>query len=95
MSEEYFTYILTNKGNHVLYTGMSNDLKRRMFEHKAHVGSKFTSRYNVTKLVYFETFDNPMDAISREKQIKAGSREKKIVLIESMNPRWEDLTCAL
>jgi putative endonuclease len=65
-----------------------------MYEHKTHVGSKFTSRYNVTKLVYFETFDNPSDAIAREKQIKAGSRQKKIDLIESMNPNWDDLTDA-
>ena len=74
---------------------MSNDLKRRMFEHKTHVGSKFTAKYKVTKLVYFETFDNPGDAIAREKQIKAGSRQKKIDLIESMNPDWEDLTESL
>ncbi len=95
MSKEYFTYILTNKDNRVLYTGITSDLKRRMFEHKTHVGSKFTARYNVTKLVYFETFDNPSDAIAREKQIKAGSRQKKIELIEGMNPTWEDLTDAL
>jgi len=74
---------------------MSNDLKRRMFEHKTHVGSKFTAKYKVTKLVYFETFDNPGDAIAREKQIKAGSRQKRIDLIESMNPDWEDLTESL
>ncbi|MDP2884940.1 MAG: GIY-YIG nuclease family protein [Ignavibacteria bacterium] len=92
---EYFVYILTNRSNRVLYTGMTNDLKRRMFEHKTHVGSKFTSTYNVTKLVYFETFDNPSDAIAREKQIKAGSRQKKIELIENMNPSWNDLTDAL
>ena len=79
----------------MLYTGMSNDLRRRMFEHKTHVGSKFTAKYKVTKLVYFETFDNPGDAIAREKQIKAGSRQKKIDLIESMNPDWEDLTESL
>lgn len=66
-----------------------------MFEHKTHVGSKFTAKYKVTKLVYFETFDNPGDAIAREKQIKAGSRQKKIDLIESMNPDWEDLTESL
>ena len=95
MLNEYFVYILTNKSNRVLYVGMTNDLKGRMFEHKTHVGSKFTSRYNVTKLVYFETFDNPSDAIAREKQIKAGSRQKKIDLIRGMNPRWDDLTDAL
>ena len=95
MTREYFTYILTNWDNRVLYTGMSNDLKRRMFEHKTHVGSKFTTKYKVTKLVCFETFDNPGDAIAREKQIKAGSRQKKIDLIESMNPCWEDLTESL
>jgi putative endonuclease len=95
MVKEYFVYILTNKGHRVLYTGISNNLKRRMYEHKTHVGSKFTSRYNVTKLVYFETFDSPMDAIAREKQIKAGSRQDKINLINGMNPGWGDLTDSL
>ena len=91
MIKEYFVYILTNKGHRVLYTGISNNLKRRMYEHKTHVGSKFTSKYNVTKLVYFETFNNPMDAIAREKQIKAGSRQKKLDLINAMNREWRDL----
>lgn len=95
MGREFFIYILTNRANRVLYKGVTNDLSRRISEHKALVGSKFTSRYKVTKLVYFETFDNPGDAITREKQIKAGSRQKKIDLINGMNPGWVDLYDAL
>lgn len=92
MQREYFMYILTNKGNNVLYTGMTNNLKRRVYEHKEHINPKcFTARYNVTKLVYYEVFNRPIDAIDREKQLKAGSRRKKIQLIESINPMWEDL----
>jgi putative endonuclease len=92
MRDEFFVYILTNKGNRVLYTGMTNSLIGRMYQHKTMKGSKFTTKYKVKKLVYFETFDNPGDAIAREKQIKAGSRQKKIDLINSMNPSWEDLS---
>ena len=95
MQREYFVYILTNRDNRVLYTGITNDLSRRMYEHKSLIGSTFTSRYKVTKLVYFETFDNPGDAIAREKQLKAGSRQKKLDLINDFNPRWDDLTTAL
>jgi putative endonuclease len=95
MHREFFVYILTNKSNRVLYTGVTNDLSRRMYERKTLTGSKFTSRYKVTKLVYFETFDTPGDAIAREKQIKAGSRPKKFNLINNFNPNWDDLTNAL
>ena len=95
MSHECFRYILANRGNPVMYTGVTNDLKRRMYEHKTLVGSKFTSRYKVTKLVFVETFENPGDAISREKQIKAGSRQGKLDLMAGMNPNWEDLTESL
>ena len=86
-----FVYILTNKNNTVLYTGVTNDLLRRVAEHKAGVGSKFTQKYNLHKLVYYKTFEDILEAIAREKQIKAGSRQKKINLIHSMNPDWNDL----
>ncbi len=87
----YFVYILTNKNHTVLYTGMTNNLHRRVQEHKDGSGSKFTRRYNVNHLVYFELTDDVNAAIAREKQIKAGSRQKKIDLINSINPQWQDL----
>ncbi|NOH03087.1 MAG: GIY-YIG nuclease family protein [Chloroflexi bacterium] len=82
---------MTNAHNTVLYTGVTNDLQRRVLEHKSGKGSKFVSKYNVTKLVYFECGDDVNAAIFREKQIKAGSRGKKIELVNSMNPEWKDL----
>jgi putative endonuclease len=82
---------MTNPNNTVIYTGVTNDLKRRVWEHKTKTGSGFTSRYNVTKLVYYESFSCITDAIAAEKKIKAGSRAKKIKLIESMNPGWKNL----
>lgn len=82
---------MTNKNNSVIYTGMTNDLKRRIYEHKEKLIEGFTKKYNVTKLVYYEIHQNSYSAISREKQIKAGSREKKIQLIEKANPEWNDL----
>jgi putative endonuclease len=87
----YFIYILTNNSNKVLYTGMTNSLMRRVWEHKAKLISGFTKKYNVDKLVYFESFNNPSEAIKRENQIKAGSRKKKIELIHKFNPEWKDL----
>jgi putative endonuclease len=89
---EYFVYIMTNKGNRVLYTGVTSDLEVRCMEHisKKHPDS-FTARYNVNKLVYYERFERIDVAIAREKQIKGGSRKKKIALIELMNPYWNDL----
>ena len=89
--KNYYVYILTNKNNTVLYTGITNSLTRRGWEHKAKLISGFTQKYNVTKLVYYEVFDNPTLAIKREKQIKAGSRKKKIELINSLNKEWKDL----
>ena len=84
MRDQYFVYILTNDRHTVLYTGVTNNLVRRIGEHR--VGfSCFTSRYNVHKLVYFEEFHEINDAIAREKQIKGGSRRKKVLLIDSMN----------
>ena len=89
--KSYFIYILTNKNNTVLYTGVTNNLVRRIWEHKSQLTAGFTKKYNITKLVYYESFDNPTDAIKREKQIKAGSRKKKIELLNKFNPEWKDL----
>ena len=89
--KQYCVYIMTNAHNTVLYTGVTNDLERRVLEHQSGKGSKFTGKYNVTKLVYFECGSDVNIAIFREKQIKAGSRKKKIELIESLNPEWKDL----
>ena len=91
MKRQYFVYILTNRNNTVLYTGMTNDLDRRVSEHKTKVNQGFTSRYNVSKLVFYEVFEKVEDAKLRERQIKAGSRRRKIDLIAGMNPGWEDL----
>lgn len=84
---------MANKNNTVLYTGVTSDLKERVKEHmeKRYPGS-FTARYNIGKLVYYEKFTSIADAIKREKQIKGGSRKKKVELINSVNPGWEDLT---
>ena len=87
----YCVYIMTNFENQVLYTGMTNDLQRRVEEHKSGKGGVFTSKYHVNKLVYFESGHDVNAAIIREKQIKAGSRQKKIELIISINPEWNDL----
>jgi putative endonuclease len=87
----YFVYIMTNANKKVLYTGMTNNLARRIHEHKIGEGSHFASRYRTTELVFFERFDKPIDAIAAEKRIKAGSRTKKIQLIEEQNPEWRDL----
>jgi putative endonuclease len=86
-----YVYILTNKNNSVLYTGVTNDLTRRVWEHKNSLGSSFTKRYNLDKLIYFEYFDRMDTAIAREKQIKGGSRKRKVELIERDNPEWLDL----
>ena len=90
-NRQYCVYIMTNAHNTVLYTGVTNCLQRRVLEHKSGTGSKFVKKYNVTKLVYFECGDDVSFAILREKQIKAGSRKKKIELVNSMNPEWKDL----
>lgn len=84
-------YILTNWKHTVLYTGVTNDLERRNTEHRNKIGSKFTGKYNATKLVFVEITERMEDAIAREKQIKAGSRQKKIKLINVINPEWNDL----
>ena len=90
-----FIYILTNKTHSVLYTGVTSNLTQRLHQHQTGTFTdSFTHKYRVTKLVYFEEFVNIVDAIAREKQIKAGSRQKKIGLINHFNPEWKDLTNA-
>jgi len=85
-------YIMTNKRNAVLYTGVTSNLSKRIYEHKNKLVKGFTQKYNIDKLVYCEIFNNPLSAITREKQIKAGSRKKKIELINKENPEWKDLS---
>jgi len=82
---------MTNKLNTVLYTGITNDLKRRVYEHKNKFVEGFTKKYKVDRLIYYEVFDDPENAIAREKQIKAGSRKKKVELINGFNREWKDL----
>ena len=89
--KQYYVYILTNSGHTVLYTGVTNDIIRRIFEHKKKLVSGFTSKYNTDVLVYFEQFDFTDLAIHREKQIKGYSRLKKEALINSFNPSWMEL----
>lgn len=91
MEKQGFVYLLTNSLNTVIYTGVTNNLQRRIFEHKEKLVEGFTKKYNITKLVYFEEFENIINAIEREKQIKGGSRQDKINLIKSMNPEFNDL----
>jgi putative endonuclease len=91
MDKQYYIYIMTNKNNTVLYTGVTNDLKKRVYQHRQKMVEGFTKKYNVNKLVYYQTAQDAAAAISREKQIKAGSRAKKIELITGLNPEWNDL----
>ena len=91
-----FVYIMTNDNNTVLYTGVTSDLRVRVREHKEkRYPESFTGRYNIRKLVYFQSFTSITEAIRREKQIKGGSRKKKIELINRMNPEWQDLSMHL
>ena len=88
----FYVYFLTNKSRTVIYIGITNDLKRRMTEHKeAKSLNSFTRRYNVFYLIYFENFDHPSDAINRETQLKKWNREKKEALIKTKNPEWKFL----
>lgn len=87
----YYIYIMSNWNNKVVYIGVTNDLRRRVYEHRNKILDGFTKKYNLTKLVYYELFFNISDAISREKEIKGWRREKKNELIESLNPDWKDL----
>ena len=91
MAKIYCVYIMTNKYNRVLYTGVTSDLKGRAYQHREGLVAGFTKRYNLHKLVYYETFEDPNTAIAREKQIKAGSRAAKLKLINGGNPDWCDL----
>jgi putative endonuclease len=91
MSKEYYVYIMTNKSR-TLYTGVTNNLMRRVYEHKNKLVPGFASKYNIKKLVYFESTSDINQAILKEKQIKGWLRVKKIALIESANPRWKDLS---
>jgi putative endonuclease len=87
-----WTYITTNKANKVLYTGVTSNLRSRMEAHKSKkYPNAFTARYNADKLVWFQEFDSIIDARKRERQLKAGNRERKRKLIEDINPKWEDL----
>ena len=87
-----YVYILTNAHRNVLYTGVTNDLVKRVYEHKRHLDKgSYTAKYNVEYLVYFEATDNPIAAIEREKQIKGWNRKRKNKLVESKNPEWKDL----
>ena len=89
---QYYVYILSNSNKNVIYTGVTNDLVRRVYEHKKHLDKhSFTSRYNVENLVYFEQTTDIDTAISREKQIKGWNRKRKEKLIETKNPNWNDL----
>jgi len=92
MNRQSYIYIMTNKTHCVLYTGVTSDLRKRVYQHKEGSVPGFTRKYNVKTLVYFDTFDDIRDAIAREKQIKKGSRQKKIDLINAMNPEWRDLS---
>ena len=89
---QYYVYILTNKNNTVLYIGVTNNLERRMYEHKNKLVDGFTKRYNISKLVFFESSSDVKSAIGREKQLKKWSRRKKEELINQMNPSWKDLS---
>src|SRR6266542_979930 len=90
-NKQYCVYILTNSRHTVLYTGVTNNLQRRLSEHKSKLGSAFTKKYNIDQLFYYECDDDVAAAIAREKQIKAGSRQDKLDLINSINPEWKDL----
>ena len=91
MSEQYAVYIITNPHHNVLYIGVTNDLKRRIFEHREKLIGGFSKKYNISKLVYYEQSGSIEAAIAREKQIKGGSRQKKLDLINGFNPAWKDL----
>ena len=91
VGRQYCVYIMTNIHNTVIYSGVTNKLPRRVYEHKNGLGGAFTKKYNVCKLVYYEITDNVYAALAREKQIKGGSRRKKVELINGMNPEWRDL----
>ena len=92
MQNHYYIYFLTNKLHTVLYTGVTNNLERRLWEHKHRFTEGFSSKYKLSKLVYLEFCENPQDAITREKQIKRWNRAKKDFLVNQTNPEWKDLS---
>ena len=91
MQKQYYVYILTNHTNVAVYTGMTSDLKKRVYQHREKMVEGFTKRYDIDKLVYFEVFDDVRSAIHREKQIKDTSRARKNSLVDRTNPAWRDL----
>ncbi len=93
MNKSFYVYITTNRKNTVLYTGITSNLSKRIYEHKNKMVDGFTKKYNVNKPVYYEIFKTPIEAIAVEKKIKGWLRKKKIDLIESKNPDWKDLSC--
>ena len=95
MEKQYYVYILASKKNGTLYTGVTNNLVKRIYEHKNDFVKGFTQKYNVHNLVYYEIYNDVKDAITREKRIKKWKRQWKIELIEKTNPNWEDLYCKI
>ena len=91
MSSSYYVYILASRKDGAIYIGITNDIVRRVFEHRTKAVRGFTSKYDITRLVWFEIFDDPVSAISREKELKKWKRSWKIQLIEAQNPQWDDL----
>ncbi len=91
----YFVYMMTNRSRVVIYTGVTNSLQSRLWFHANASAASFTKRYKVDRLVYYEEFDNPEDAIAREKEIKRWRREKKNELVQTLNPKWEDVRVQL
>ncbi|OGO42712.1 MAG: excinuclease ABC subunit C [Chloroflexi bacterium RBG_16_58_8] len=89
-SKQYYVYFMANKTNIALYIGVTGDLKRRVFEHKNKLVKGFTKKYSIDKLVYYEIFNDPGNAILREKRLKGSSRARKNKLVESVNPQWVD-----
>lgn len=92
LDKTYYVYMVTNRHDRVLYIGVTNNLERRLYEHRNGLAPGFTSKYRCHKLVWCEQYHQPAEAIQREKQLKNGSRRRKIELIEAENPRWKDLT---
>ncbi len=90
--KQYHVYLMTNKAHKVFYTGVTGNLRRRVQQHMQGQGGKFTAKYKVNKLVYAETYGDIQEALAREKQIKGGSRQKKVDLITKINPYWQDLS---
>jgi len=91
MSKQFYIYIMTNQRNTVLYTGVTNDLLRRVYQHREKLADGFTKKYRIDKLVYYEVCEDALTAIAREKQLKGGSRQKKLDLINGFNKSWSDL----